>query len=329
VFCILLVWEIIPEWIFPLLQGLSVFCLAKQNSLLFTNLFGGSQGNEGLGFLSISFDWQYIASLGSPMWLPLYTLTNSTIGYLLCIVLFMSIYYGNVWDSQKFPFMSQLLYSNSSNSTVFAPYNESLILTPDNLIDPAAVLHNGIPYLTRTYIRYLITTNMGLTATIVHMFLWNFNDIKAGWSFLAPINLKKLLEPSWWIFWKGGKTKEQHQLEVLENPDMDPHYKMMVKEGYEEVPNWWYANVLVLSFVVGLGTIYGLKSTLPWWGYIIANLFAALFILFFGAQMGITGFQFNQQPIIQMVAGYMHPGKPLGMNLPSSSPHFRRLQNSS
>jgi uncharacterized membrane protein YphA (DoxX/SURF4 family) len=110
---------------------------------------------------------------------------------------------------------------------------------------------------------------------------------------------------------------------------MDPHYKMMVKEGYEEVPNWWYANVLVLSFVVGLATIYGLKSTLLWWGYIITNLFAALFILFFGAQMGITGFQFNQQPIIQMVAGYMHPGKPLGMNLPSSSRHFRRLQSSS
>jgi len=82
-FGILFVWEIIPEWIFPVLQGVSIFCLAKQNSLLFTNLFGGSSGNEGLGFLSVSFDWQYIASLGSPMWLPLYTLTNSTIGYFL------------------------------------------------------------------------------------------------------------------------------------------------------------------------------------------------------------------------------------------------------
>jgi hypothetical protein len=38
------------------LIGVSVFCLAKQDSLVFTNLFGGAQGNEGLGFLSISFD---------------------------------------------------------------------------------------------------------------------------------------------------------------------------------------------------------------------------------------------------------------------------------
>ena len=84
------------------------------------------------------------------------------------------------------------------------------------------------------------------------------------------------------------------------------------------MPNYWYLLVLVGSFVIGLGTLYGVQSTLPWWGYIIANLFAALFILFFGAQMGLTGFQFNQQPIIQMVAGYIHPGKPLGMSLPSS-----------
>jgi hypothetical protein len=179
VFTLLLVWEIVPEWIFPLLQGLSIFCLAKQNSLLFTNLFGGSQGNEGLGFLSISFDWQYIASLGSPMWLPLYTLTNSMIGYLLCIVLFMGIYYGNVWESQNFPFMSQLLFDNSSNSTSFSEYNLTILITPEHEISRAGLEANGIPYLTGTYIGYLITTNMGLTATIVHMFLWNFNDIKA------------------------------------------------------------------------------------------------------------------------------------------------------
>jgi len=152
VFGIMFCYEIIPEWIFPLLQGVSIFCLAQKNSLVFTNLFGGSQGNEGLGFLSISFDWQYIASLGSPMWLPLYTLTNSCIGYLLCIVLYMGLYYGNIWRSQDFPFMSQLLFDTSSNSTSFVPYNLTAILTPDNEINPDAVDAAGVPYLTGTYI---------------------------------------------------------------------------------------------------------------------------------------------------------------------------------
>jgi hypothetical protein len=147
------------------------------------------------------------------------------------------------------------------------------------------------------------------------MFLWNFDDIKAGWAFLTPSNLAKFLQPSFWTFWKAGKSEEEHRRKALENPNMDRHYKMMVHSGYSEVPNYWYGLVLLSSFIVGFGILYGtlynISSTLPWRGYRISNFFALLFILFFGAQMGLTGFQFNQQPIIEMVAGYIHPGKPL------------------
>jgi OPT oligopeptide transporter protein len=80
VFAGLFLWTIIPEYLFPLLIGFSIFCLAKQDSLVFTNLFGGSNGNEGTGFLSLCLDWNYIAGFGSPLWLPLQTLTNSLIG---------------------------------------------------------------------------------------------------------------------------------------------------------------------------------------------------------------------------------------------------------
>lgn len=145
------------------------------------------------------------------------------------------------------------------------------------------------------------------------MLLWNYDEVKQGWAFLTYANLRKLAKPSFWVFWKGGKSKEQRKLEAIENPAIDPHYKLLMANNYDEVPNWWYCAVLLLSFVVGLGTIYGIQSTLPWWGYIISNIFAAIFILFFGAQYAITGFQFNQQPILQMLAGYLHPGKPLGM----------------
>ncbi|KAK7535339.1 OPT oligopeptide transporter protein-domain-containing protein [Phyllosticta citribraziliensis] len=311
VFFVMFFYEIIPEWMFPLLQGVSVFCLANQDSLVFTNLFGGSQGNEGLGFLSVSFDWQYIASLGSPLWMPLYTLTNSCVGYLLCICLYMGLYYMNVWRAKDVPFMSQLLFDPSSNFTSYVEYNLTKILHSDNTINDTAVVEAGIPYLTATYISYLITTNMGITAALVHMALWNYDDIKYGWSFLRPSALKKVLNPSWWRFWEGGETQEEHKQRILADPSMDPHYKLMMQNGYKEVPQWWYGIVLVVTFVIGMATLYGIKSTLPWWGYIVANVFAAIFILFFGAQMGLTGFQFNQQPVLQMLAGYLHPGRPL------------------
>ncbi|KAG9619721.1 OPT superfamily oligopeptide transporter, partial [Aureobasidium melanogenum] len=54
-----------------------------------------------------------------------------------------------------------------------------------------------------------------------------------------------------------------------------------------------------------------MKSTLPWWGFLLSTALTFLCVLFFGAQMGITGFQFNIQPICQMLAGYMFKGRPL------------------
>lgn len=83
----------------PILTGVSVFCLANRKSMLFTNIFGGSNGNEGLGLLSISLDWQYIGS--SAMWLPLQTLCNNVVGYFLCIAVFIGVYYGNIWNAKK------------------------------------------------------------------------------------------------------------------------------------------------------------------------------------------------------------------------------------
>lgn len=56
------IWELFPEWIFPLLTGLSIFCLANPTSPAFSRVFGGTNGNEGLGLLSICFDWQVSAT---------------------------------------------------------------------------------------------------------------------------------------------------------------------------------------------------------------------------------------------------------------------------
>lgn len=185
--------------------------------------------------MALSFDWQYIASLGSPLWLPLYTLTNSVIGYLGCTILFMGLYYGNIWNSQNFPFMSQLLYQGNSTSTNFVTYDMSTILNPDKTINSTLVEEQGIPWLTGTYVSYLITSNMGLTATFVHMLLWNYNDVKAGWSWASRDNARKLLQPATWRFWES-ESKEERRNKAELDPLLDPHYKLML--NYDDVPQW-------------------------------------------------------------------------------------------
>jgi hypothetical protein len=66
-FAAMFIYEIIPSYIFPLLNGFSIFCLASQHASpsvqnVFTNIFGGADANEGLGLFSLSFDWQNIGS---------------------------------------------------------------------------------------------------------------------------------------------------------------------------------------------------------------------------------------------------------------------------
>ena len=90
-------WEMVPEYIFPLTIGISIFCLAQQNSSTFTYLFGGANGDEGLGFLSWCMDWQYVGT--DSLVLPIDTLLNQLIGYVGCICLTIGIYYSNLWVS--------------------------------------------------------------------------------------------------------------------------------------------------------------------------------------------------------------------------------------
>ena len=56
--------------------------------------------------------------------------------------------------------------------------------------------------------------------------------------------------------------------------------------------------------------LYATSSTLPWWAFFIACGLSCVCILFFGAQYAMTGYQYNTQPVIQMIGGYLHPGFP-------------------
>lgn len=313
IFFIMLFWTIMPEYIFTVLEGFSIFCLADQHSLVFTNLFGGSAGNEGLGFLSLCFDWNYIAGFGSPFWLPLKTLANSGVGILCCIITFMGVYYSNIWRSLDFPFLSQMLYTSRSNGTFYSLWNQTVYMNPDSTINATKLFEqdDAVPWMTGTYVVYLITSNMGLTAAIVHMCLWHWDDIKAGWAWAAPAKLARLLRPETYLFWRNVETPEQRRERRINDDDLDPHYRLMLANLYNEVPIYWWGLVLVLCFAVGLGCLYAMKATLPWWGFIVANIFTVIFMLFFGAQYGLTGFQFNVQPFFLTLAGYLFPRRPL------------------
>ncbi|KAF9241516.1 OPT oligopeptide transporter protein-domain-containing protein [Melanogaster broomeanus] len=300
VFCAIFVWEIFPEWIFPLLTGFSIFCLANPNSAAFSRVFGGSNGNEGLGLLSICFDWQYISGGVNPMAIPLKAQVSNFIGYILCMVVFVGVYYNNIWKAENFPFLSQLLYYENGTQ-----YNQTLILNSNFEVDPTLLAEQGLPYYSSTWVINLLVTNLGLAATFTHLLLWNFDDLRSAWRWATPERLKKSWQNFNWKFWQNDGMRE-----VDANEDeLDPHYREMLK--YPDAPNSWYFVTFLISVVVALVVIYETKSTLPWWGFLIAVLLATVSILFFGALYAITGLGFIIQPFVQMIGGFLHPGMPM------------------
>ncbi|KZT56011.1 OPT superfamily oligopeptide transporter [Calocera cornea HHB12733] len=298
-FCIFF-WEIVPEWIFPLLTGLSVFCLANPNSMPFTLVFGGSNGNEGLGVGSLCFDWQYISGGVSPLAIPLQAQMANFIGYLLCIAVFCGVWFGNIYSAQNFPFLSQTLFF--ANGT---QYDQLLILDENFEVDYTKLAEVGLPWYASTYVVTLLVSNMSFSATIVHLLLWNRKDLAIAWSWAAPRNLLRLARNFNWRFWEASADFKPPANEE----ELDPHYKEMLK--YKDSPDWWYAVTWVIAAVVGMIVIYEGNSTLPWWGYFIAIILAVICILFFGALGAITGLNASVGTFLQMVGGYLHPGKPV------------------
>ncbi|EIW85092.1 OPT oligopeptide transporter [Coniophora puteana RWD-64-598 SS2] len=298
-FFVIFFWELLPEWIFPLLTGLSVVCLAAPNSAFVSRVFGGSDGNEGLGLLSICFDWQYISGGVNPMSIPLNAQVSGCIGYVLCMVVFIGIFYGNVWQAQNFPFLSQLLFYE--NGTI---YNQSLILNANYEVDPTLLAEQGLPYYASTWVIELLVTNLGLAATITHLILWNRDDLRSAWSWMSVKGVQERWANFDWKFWRNDGMRDQKNTQ-----DLDPHYVEMLK--YPDAPDSWYYLTFLISFIIALVVIYKSDSTLPWWGFVISVILAVFSILFFGALYAITGIGLSIQPFVQMIGGFLHPGKPM------------------
>lgn len=271
-------WQIIPSYMFPLLNGLNIFCLASQYMSppvqnVFTNLFGGGRNNEGLGLLSICLNWQYITL--QHVAYPLILQANSWIGYGLCYIVLSVIYYFNTWDSKRFPLLSTSMFY--SNGSVFDP---SAMLAATFQINQTAISGAEMPHLTGSNVWYNIATFLSIGGMFAHCIcFWGPNIL----SIFKNVSLETY---------------------------SDPHWKVMQK--YKEVPYWWYICLMTLSFISGFIVIFWGQATTSWYSYIVALLlgtFVAPFSQLLYARLG-TGISTDQ--LMEMVGGFLSPGDPMG-----------------
>ncbi|KAK0226690.1 OPT oligopeptide transporter [Armillaria fumosa] len=279
VFFGIFVWEWFPEYIAPTLTGVSIFCLAIQDSAWVTRIFGGAAGNEGLGAFSLCFDWVYVGSGGGAigsLFTPLSTQLSLYAGCAVCMIAFCACYAANTWNTQNFPFLTQLLFFENGTE-----YDQLSILNADFTLNEEKLQAVGLPWYAASQLLYLVSRTMYIGAALTHFLLWHSKT------------LYKIIQDS------ARQTKECD----------DPHYRKM--KIYKEISNWWYLAIFVACFGMAIGTTYGADSGLPWWGTIVALIFGWIFVPVIGTLYCTVGYAPSIENMVQMLGGAIIPGKPV------------------
>ncbi|KAJ7764119.1 OPT oligopeptide transporter [Mycena maculata] len=276
IFIGIFVWEWFPEYIAPTLTGISIFCLADQKSSWVSRIFGGAAGNEGLGAFSLCFDWAYIGSGGGSigsLFTPLSTQLSLYAGCAVCMIAFCACFQLNTWNTQNFPFLTQLLYYENGTQ-----YDQLAILNPDFTLNEEKLAVQGLPWYAASQLLYKISRTIYIGAALMHFLIWHG---------------KKVLKTV-----RAGRDGID-----------DPHFNKM--RIYPEISNWWYLAMFIGCFGMAIGTTYGAKSQLPAWATIISLIFGWIFVPVIGTLYATVGYAPSIENMIQMLGGALVPGKPV------------------
>ncbi|CAL0299327.1 unnamed protein product [Lupinus luteus] len=259
VFVASFVYYTIPGYFFQGLSAISIVCLIWKNSITAQQI---GSGMYGLGLGSFSLDWNAVSGfLGSPLAVPGFAIINVLVGYVLVLYIAIPIlYWNNVYDAKKFPFISSSTFDNTG-----AKYNVTRILNEKNFdIDL-----NSYNNYSKLHLSLIFALNYGLS----------FANLTATLSHVALFHGKKI-----WSLWKKttrAATKGENEGDV--------HTRIM-KKNYEEVPEWWFVTILALMIVMSLVACegFGRQLQLPWWGFLLSLVIALVFTLPIGVIQATT-----------------------------------------
>ncbi|KAG0018527.1 hypothetical protein BGZ82_000411 [Podila clonocystis] len=164
------VWYWLPEYIFPTIGFLSWICCNPNSSVL-----SQITSTSGLGVGAISLDWSSFAVV-TPLVTPWFAQVNIIIGFALVVYVMLPwAYYTDLWHSKNYPILSAHLFQE--NGTL---YDNDKILTK-NILDQQKYLDYGPMRMDSFFALTYGVGFAGLTATIVHVLLYNGKEIVPQW----------------------------------------------------------------------------------------------------------------------------------------------------
>ncbi|KAF9987348.1 hypothetical protein BGZ75_000705 [Mortierella antarctica] len=256
----------LPGYIFPTIGTIAWICWINPDNLILSQL----TGSNGLGIGVIALDWSAASAYVAPLVTPWFAQVNILIGFILVVYIMVPwAYYSDLWHSKNFPIISAGLFLENGTE-----YNKSLVLDSKGLLDDAAYIAYGPLRMDSFFAMTYGIGFAGLSATVMHVLLFNGSEIVARW--------------------KSARAENE-----------DIHSRLM--RVYPEVPDWWYGLLFVVTFALSMVTCV-VWDYMPWWALLLSLAIAAFFVLPVGIVQAVT----NQQPglniVTEYVIGYMLPG---------------------
>ncbi|KAK1224966.1 hypothetical protein PQX77_012115 [Marasmius sp. AFHP31] len=265
--------DFLPGYLFRALSYFSWVTWIWPENAVIAQLFGYING---LGFSVLTFDWNQIAYVGSPLVTPWWAQANVIVGFIFFYwILTPILYFSNVWFAQYMPIMSKSSFDNR-----FQPYNVTRILSADMLLDLQAYKDYSPLFLSTTFALAYGLSFATITATLSHSFLYYRKQI-----------------------WRQARRS------LREQPDI--HARLMSQ--YPQVPDWWYYVTFVVPFALGVISIELWPTHMPVWALILAIVIALLYVVPAGIVEAITNQRVALNVITELIIGYALPGRPIAM----------------
>ncbi|KAF2877662.1 OPT oligopeptide transporter protein-domain-containing protein [Massariosphaeria phaeospora] len=277
-FIFIVLWQFLPEFVFPFLSSLSLLCwVAPRNPV--ANFIGAGIG--GMGFLNLSLDWANISNqnLASPMIVPFWTSVVLFVAFVFnSWILLPAAQWGNLGE-YKHALMSNRVFLENGTK-----YPATRLITPDLKFNETAYQELGPVYMGTQAIWALFFDYASYISALTWMALFGYSQIKA--------TIQKL----------RSRARDKGQ-------DSINHYYTdrlnVLMRAYPEVPLWWYVALFVVSFVIIITILATGYFFIPVWTFFIALLSSGIMIFPFSWLYSFSAFQVAIGSFNELLYGFM------------------------
>lgn len=303
-FCGMLLYHWIPTFFFTAMATFNWPTWFSPYLVHLTNIAGFK---EGLGLNPLpTLDWNILDSAGCLTY-PFYKTFNEYLGSFMAFFVILIVYYTNNSWTGYLPINSNQLFNNKGSL-----YKVKEILDNHNLFDERRYQNYGPPYFGAANLVLYGAYFCLYPFAILYYSITEWGSMK-----LSLMSLKESLIDLM------SRKKNMYGRYIN-----DPHCKMMLR--YDEVPNWWFLVVLLISilFAVMLVIFYPLET--PVWAIFLVILVNFIFLIPISAIASMTGFTFGLNVLVELMVGYLIPNsgialitlKSFGYNIDSQASNY-------